>query len=169
MKIPSKIRIGFVDYNVVYFKERSGGLGLGQHNGREALIEIAQDAPPRVQFKAFIHECIHAVIEQYGVSIPKENNEEVVNQLETGIAELVEQVADGSNMTEIAGKELIHQICEVDRTIISMIDKKNLAGIESDRSTPIMRKEDDPNGFVAMVQWTKHLATKLKKQLDNSK
>ena len=95
MKIPSKIRIGFVDYNVVYFKERSGGMGLGQHNGREALIEIAQDAPPRVQFKCFIHECLHAVIEQYGVSIPEENNEEVVNQLETGIAELVELIVLG--------------------------------------------------------------------------
>jgi hypothetical protein len=81
MKIPGKIRIGFVDYSVIYFKERSGGMVLGQHNGKDAVIEVAQDAPPRVQFKVFIHECLHAVIEQYGVNIPDENNEEVVNQL----------------------------------------------------------------------------------------
>jgi hypothetical protein len=98
MKIPERMRIGFIDYDISYFKERSGGMGLGQCNGKEATIEIAEGIPERIMFKVFIHECLHAIIEQYGVNIPEDNNEEIVRQLETGVAELVEQMIGANNV-----------------------------------------------------------------------
>jgi hypothetical protein len=93
-KIPEKIKIGGINYSVKMFRERSGGMGLGQHDGKNSVIEIAQDIPPDRQAKTFVHEYLHGIIEQYGVEIPDEQEEKIVSQLSTGITEMIDQIVE---------------------------------------------------------------------------
>lgn len=98
-KIPESFKLGGIYYSVKMFRERSGGMGLGQHDGKNSVIEIAQDVSPDRQAKTFVHECLHGVIEQHGVDIPDEQEERIVRQLTTGITEIIDQIVDFNIVT----------------------------------------------------------------------
>lgn len=93
-KIPESFKLGSISYRVKMFVERGGGMGLGQHDGKNSVIEIAQDVSPDRQAKTFVHESLHGIIEQYGVDIPDDQEEKIVSQLCTGITEMIDQIVE---------------------------------------------------------------------------
>lgn len=97
LKIPNAIRIGSIDYDIKFFKGAIGNTDLGQHDGKNSTIELTTDTNPQMQFKTFVHEVLHAIIFQYGVDIPEEQEEQVVIQLTSGVTEFIEQMLEEKN------------------------------------------------------------------------
>lgn len=171
-KIPESFKLGGISYRVKMFVERGGGMGLGQHDGKNSVIEIAQDVSPDRQAKTFVHESLHGIIEQYGVDIPDEQEEKIVSQLSTGITEMIDQIVEFNQDKKEPkyGRLLIRQICEVDRILTPLLDNNSKRKImDTQLSEPVITKEEDPHGFCNMAKRTERLARLLKEQLDNSK
>ena len=90
-KIPEKIKIGFVDYEVTALKTIAGDL-LGGHSEEHAVIEIAEKLNPQIRAKIFTHECLHGIFAQFG--IPVEDEEAIVTQLATGVTQVINQIVE---------------------------------------------------------------------------
>jgi len=170
-KIPEKIKIGFVDYRIEDVQRLSGEkMIMGEHFEEHACIQLASHINQYTKAKTFVHECLHAVMAEYGISI--DNEELLVARMATGITEIIDQIVEfNSNSRPKFGTELIHGICEVDRVLTPLLCKEgqralinNPLPFDFERS-----KEDDPNGFCAMVAHTRRIAELLKEQLDNPK
>lgn len=170
-KIPESFKLGGISYRVKMFVERGGGMGLGQHDGKNSVIEIAQDVSPDRQAKTFVHESLHGIIEQYGVDIPDEQEEKIVSQLSTGITEMIDQIVE-FNVADTEPRfscVLTNAICSVDRILMPLLDKEMQKRFMDEEVKPVISIEDDPEGFCQMVMHTRKIAELLKEQLDNSK
>lgn len=115
LNIPSCIRIGFVDYIVNQFSAKASSNEMGTHNGKLCRIELESTMNERIKFKTFVHECIHAVIDQYSVNIPDENIEEVTGQLETGVSEVIEQLVVFE--TSVVSDSLLKKIKDLEQEV----------------------------------------------------
>ena len=170
-KIPEKIKIGFIDYRI---EESTGFLGekavIGEHFEEHACIQLAQHLSPSTKAKVLIHECLHAVMAQYGICVDEE--ERLIGQLSTGITEMIDQIVEFNQDKKEPkyGSLLIRQICEVDRILTPLLDNNSKRKImDTELGEPVITKEEDPHGFCNMVKHTERLARLLKEQLDNSK
>lgn len=90
--IPSKITFGLVDYKVKRVKSNNDF--IGRHEPITSEIEIDKTLKEMLELKTFVHECLHAIIFQYGVDIPESKEEKIVSQMTTGVTELVLQMRD---------------------------------------------------------------------------
>jgi len=92
-KIPEKIKIGFVDYRIEEINRLSGEKTvIGEHFEEHACIQLAQHLSPSTKAKVLIHECLHAVMAQYGICVDEE--ERLIGQLSTGITEMIDQIVE---------------------------------------------------------------------------
>jgi|GEM_PF-3231949 len=93
MIIPRRINIGGVDYSVMYFNSNCvEDRAMGRSDGKNAEIHICSDMNETAQNKTFIHESLHAIIAQYAVDIPEDQEEKIVSQLTTGVYDLVKSM-----------------------------------------------------------------------------
>ena len=92
LKLPKKLRIAGVDYDVIPYKSRydlqshcelSGAIGA--INTDDCEILIATDIHEQCAVDTVLHEVVHGVIFHYHVPIPEELNEVVTETLTTGL------------------------------------------------------------------------------------
>ncbi|HPJ40532.1 MAG TPA: hypothetical protein PLT75_18995, partial [Spirochaetota bacterium] len=121
-KIPEKIKIGFVDYRIEDVQRLSGEkMIMGEHFEEHACIQLASHINQQTKAKTFVHECLHAVMAEYGISI--DNEELLVARMATGITEIIDQIVEfNSNERPKFGTQLIHEICDVDRILLPLLD-----------------------------------------------
>lgn len=167
-KIPEKIKIGFVDYRIEEINRLSGEKTvIGEHFEEHACIQLAQHLSPSTKAKVLIHECLHAVMAQYGICVDEE--ERLIGQLSTGITEMIDQIVEFNQDKKEPkyGRLLIHGICEVDRILTPLLDNDSKRKImDTELGEPVITKEEDPHGFCHMVKHTERLARLLKEQLE---
>lgn len=97
-KIPEKIKIGFVDYRIEDVQRLSGEkMIMGEHFEEHACIQLASHINQQTKAKTFVHECLHAVMAEYGISI--DNEELLVARMATGITEIIDQIVDFNIVT----------------------------------------------------------------------
>ncbi|HQL67264.1 MAG TPA: hypothetical protein PK151_06965 [Caldisericia bacterium] len=92
MKIPSKITFGLADYKVKRVQPNENFIGF--HEPILTEINLDKTLKEMLELKTFVHECLHAIIFQYGVDIPESKEEKIVSQMATGVTELVLQMRD---------------------------------------------------------------------------
>lgn len=71
MRIPDKIIVGGVEYQVMYVNEfdldDEESFHFGETDFKTAIIYLRNDLAPDVQYKAFLHELWHARLHEYGI------------------------------------------------------------------------------------------------------
>lgn len=94
MLIPRFINIGFITYKVV-FTSLADCYGLCDKE--KCTIYIEKNMPKDKQFKIFIHECLHAIMYEYGIDFPVSGEENLVEMLTTGVTEVIQQIMEANN------------------------------------------------------------------------
>lgn len=87
MKIPKQIRIGGIDYDVVYEDRLNNGVNLiyGHIDHDKALIRIAKDLQTKQgEFQTLLHEVIHGITHHYDLDLG-DNEEDIVDKIAKGI------------------------------------------------------------------------------------
>jgi len=98
MKIPSKIRIGFVDYTVKEVDAITDDQAWGLIDFNKAEIRLRNDIPANSKICTFFHEIIHGIIWNSAINTNKDVlavvdvEEYLCKQFETGLAQVVEQI-----------------------------------------------------------------------------
>lgn len=92
MKIPPRITFGLTNYKVKRVEPNDEF--IGRHEPIKSEIELDVSLKEMIELKTFIHECLHAIIFQYGVDIPENKEEKVVAQMTTGVTELILQMKE---------------------------------------------------------------------------
>lgn len=176
-KIPEKIKIGFVDYRIEEINRLSGEKTvIGEHFEEHACIQLAQHLAPSTKAKVLIHECLHAVMAQYGICVDEE--ERLIGQLSTGITEMIDQIvgyAVSETLKECSEHEsrkyieenqvLSKVISDSHRLLAPLVVDKNLK-TEEFNQTPSLATGTLFKSHIRMTEYTNWL---IKKLIDNSK
>lgn len=92
MKLPDKIKILDIIYDMKYMQNASEVDAehrqalAGQIDYWTSIIRILKDKKTdRDMWNTIWHECLHGMIEQMKIDIPKETEEKIIQQLATGI------------------------------------------------------------------------------------
>jgi len=88
MKLPKKIRIMPLDYEILLMdeEEKRQGKYLGQCKNNEAKITIDERYNSQVQANTLLHEVLHAVSHHMGkFDLTNEQEEKVVEGMATGL------------------------------------------------------------------------------------
>jgi len=107
MKIPETILIGGVLYTIENFdSDNRTDQAMGRCDPKLNKIHLCTDLTKMGREKTFIHEVLHAIIEEYGIDIPEDHNENMVSQLTTGVYDLIERLKySGMEGCEVEGKK----------------------------------------------------------------
>lgn len=89
MKVPTKIKVGAIDYKVTTFKEPQHD-ETGEYRGRvryrDRTMHIVQDSIAIDTADTTLHETLHCIVDHYGLhNILKDNEEQTVSQLASGL------------------------------------------------------------------------------------
>lgn len=90
MTIPTKIKVGYLEYDVQLHQLLNNDAGValyGQHSAFETWIKINLNANPAQMKASLVHELLHAVLDQY-YPAHLANEERLVNALTTGLTNL---------------------------------------------------------------------------------
>ena len=87
MKIPEVVKIGAYDYKVVEVDKlvHEGKELLGLCDRENNVISLLKGMKPKKEKEVFIHECLHAIEESYGITL----GEKKVNLLGLAIMALI--------------------------------------------------------------------------------
>ncbi len=86
MKIPEKIRIGGVDYEIKYEEKLNNGASLayGHIDYDRALIRIAKDIQNQQgECQTLLHEMLHGIAKHF--ELPIESDEKTIDAIARGI------------------------------------------------------------------------------------
>lgn len=87
MKIPEKVRIGYMDYDVIQTENNlclDGRECLGIIHYEDAKIELNINRNIQKQHQAFLHEVVHGIVRDRGIEWG-ENNELYTDEIAKGI------------------------------------------------------------------------------------
>lgn len=88
-----EIEVGKVKYKITRVPDLLNKRKLmGCYNPDKGEILIDSTMPKSVQEKTLLHELLHAVIAEYGVNIGRLSEENLIDQLCTGIYEIIMQL-----------------------------------------------------------------------------
>ena len=87
MKIPEVVKIGAYDYKVVEVEDLQldGKSSLGVCDRETNIIQLEKGMKPKKEKEVFIHECLHAIEDSYGIDL----GEKRVNLLALAIMALI--------------------------------------------------------------------------------
>ena len=109
LKLPSKVYIGYRDYDVNEMLEEEKGTHIGFHHGQYQYITINTDGKPNEVVNTLLHEILHGVLDMAGFCFEGEDDEEcIVNSLGNGLTQVLRDNPDVINwmLTTLNAKQL---------------------------------------------------------------
>ena len=93
MDIPSKIRIGGVDYAVERLERptREGQEVFGDIDFYTAAIRLNDDVPVQLREETLIHELLHGIVHHYNVPIKEDDEEMIIEALAKGLHQVLSE------------------------------------------------------------------------------
>lgn len=71
-RIPSRVTIGNNSYEILFIDEFSSPSTLGETRLEDKQIVLKNGQTPKELVKTYIHECLHAVSEEYDVGLTEQ-------------------------------------------------------------------------------------------------
>lgn len=71
-RIPSRVTFGNNSYEILYIEQFSNPLTLGETRLEDKQIVLKTDQTPKELVKTYLHECLHAVSEEYEVGLTEQ-------------------------------------------------------------------------------------------------
>ena len=130
MKIPSKIRIGGVDYTVIQVDhlEKGNVLAYGHIDFEDCTITLNGTICKNEQKMGLVlwHEILHGIREHIGVSLPEESEEDIIDMFARGVYMVLQD--NGRRLFDIIGQDEERKRAE--EAIKKEIDEMDSSGCE---------------------------------------
>jgi hypothetical protein len=90
VKLPTKIRVGYVDYRIIpTTKEVEEEGAIGYHSPTAHVIMVKPGLNKPETANTLLHETVHAIIEHAGLQLTEDGEEEIVRAVANGLCQVI--------------------------------------------------------------------------------